>query len=68
MYLAEDRILCLEIYTKKKNKFNLEYLPDSYAYVDPVTTLPKLLSQRKRWINGSWFALDYVLKNKGRVS
>lgn len=68
MYLAEDRILCLEIFTKKKNKFNLEYLPDSCAYVDPITTLPKLLSQRKRWINGSWFALNYVLQHKGRVA
>lgn len=68
MYLAEDRILCLEIYTKKNNKFNLEYLPNSQAVVDPIVTLPKLLSQRKRWINGSWFALDYVLKHKSRVS
>ena len=68
MYLAEDRILCLEIYTRKKCKFNLEYLPDAQAQVDPITTLPRLLNQRKRWINGSWFALEYVLRHKGRVS
>ena len=28
--------------------------------VDPVTSLTRLLGQRRRWINGSWFAFNYV--------
>jgi cellulose synthase/poly-beta-1,6-N-acetylglucosamine synthase-like glycosyltransferase len=28
--------------------------------VDPVTSLTRLLGQRRRWINGSWFAYNYV--------
>jgi chitin synthase len=55
--LAEDRILCMGIY---KNKKNLVYLPDAYSYVDPVKDIPGLMGQRKRWINGSFFAFDKV--------
>ena len=28
--------------------------------VDPVTSLTRLFGQRRRWINGSWFAFNYV--------
>lgn len=57
MYLAEDRILCLGIHALG---YDLHYLPDSESSVDPVTSLTKLLGQRRRWINGSWFAFNYV--------
>jgi chitin synthase len=62
MYLAEDRILCLKIYCRKEEKFILHYIPDAFSEVDPVTNLPDFMGQRRRWINGSWYALDYVLK------
>ena len=53
VYLAEDRILCIGIHTKDRD---LAYLPDAYAEVDPIKTAHGLLGQRKRWINGSYFA------------
>jgi cellulose synthase/poly-beta-1,6-N-acetylglucosamine synthase-like glycosyltransferase len=53
VYLAEDRTLCMGIY---QNGYNLTYLPDATAWVDPMKTLYGLLGQRKRWINGSYFA------------
>ena len=53
MYLAEDRILCMGIH---KKGFDMAFLPDAHASVDPVKTLHGLLGQRKRWINGSNFA------------
>jgi chitin synthase len=57
VYLAEDRTLCMGIH---QNKFKLTFLPDAHAWVDPIKTLYGLLGQRKRWINGSFFAFDKV--------
>jgi chitin synthase len=55
--LAEDRILCMGI---RQNNKQLMFLPDANSYVDPVKDIPGLLGQRKRWINGSYFAFDKV--------
>ena len=44
-------------------KTRLKYIPEAMAYTDPVDTLEEFLNQRRRWINSSWFALDYVLEN-----
>jgi len=60
MYLAEDRILCLKIYSHPKRKYKLVYIPDAYAEVDSVTNLINLMGQRRRWINGTWFSFNYV--------
>ena len=43
-----------------QNGYTLEYLPDAYAWVDPMKTLYGILGQRKRWINGSFFAFEMV--------
>jgi len=56
MCLAEDQMLTFEIMTKQGKKFTSKYLPDAVALTDPVKTLPVLMKQRKRWINGSWYA------------
>ena len=57
VYLAEDRILCMGIH---KKKYDLAFLPDAYSEVDPMKTVHGLLGQRKRWINGSYFAFEKV--------
>lgn len=119
MYLAEDRILCLEIVVKKGNRYRyryhcecnsphpqvvpsiddvsrccaahechqhvafstgsgrnavattathrLEYVKEAVAEADPVTKLTDLLKQRRRWLNGTFFALIYTLSNWLRV-
>lgn len=38
----------------------MKFLPDAFAWVDPIKKLDGLLGQRKRWINGSFFAFDKV--------
>ncbi len=63
MYLAEDRILCLKIFCGKDKNYYLKYVPNAWSWVDAVMDLITFIGQRRRWINGSWFALDYVLEN-----
>ena len=43
-----------------KNEYDLAFLPDAFGEVDPIKTVHGLLGQRKRWMNGSFFAFDKV--------
>ena len=65
--LAEDRLLCLAIFTKRNRAYTLKYCPDAGAKTDLVDTVPKLLMQRKRWINGTWYALEHVIHYKNQI-
>ncbi|TCD68309.1 Chitin synthase, class 2 [Steccherinum ochraceum] len=56
MYLAEDRILCFEIVTKKDKGWVLKYVKDARASTDVPTGVPEFIYQRRRWLNGSLFA------------
>ncbi|TFK56805.1 chitin synthase 2 [Heliocybe sulcata] len=56
MYLAEDRILCFEIVTKKREGWVLKYVKSAKAATDCPTSVPEFISQRRRWLNGSMFA------------
>ncbi|KAI5124112.1 hypothetical protein M0805_000926 [Coniferiporia weirii] len=56
MYLAEDRILCFEIVTKKREAWVLRYVKSAKATTDVPTSVPEFISQRRRWLNGSLFA------------
>jgi chitin synthase len=56
MYLAEDRILCFEIVTKKREGWILKYVKSAKASTDVPTSVPEFISQRRRWLNGSLFA------------
>lgn len=43
MYLAEDRIMSMEIITKREMRNTLAYLPAANAVTDPQTELSGLL-------------------------
>lgn len=59
MYLAEDRILCFELVAKKNESYLLRYIHDSYAVTDVPSQIPEFINQRRRWLNGSFFAAVY---------
>ncbi|KZP09106.1 glycosyltransferase family 2 protein [Athelia psychrophila] len=56
MYLAEDRILCWELVSKRGASWILHYVKSAYAITDVPDEVPELISQRRRWLNGSFFA------------
>ena len=66
-YLAEDRIMWLEIIAKENNDYILHYIPGAKCLTDPPLTLTGLLKQRRRWFNGSLFASLHVLLNMYRI-
>ncbi|KAI5479453.1 chitin synthase, glycosyltransferase family 2 protein [Pseudohyphozyma bogoriensis] len=56
MYLAEDRILCWELVAKRGSAWILQYQRSAFAVTDVPDAAADLISQRRRWLNGSFFA------------
>ncbi|KAJ3168620.1 Chitin synthase, class 2 [Geranomyces variabilis] len=67
MYLAEDRILCFELVTKSGDNWLLRYVKDASAETDVPDRLAELISQRRRWLNGSFFASIHAVWNWQKI-
>jgi chitin synthase len=61
MYLAEDRILCWELVAKRNEKWVLKYVRNATGETDVPDAIPEFVSQRRRWLNGAFFAAVYSL-------
>ncbi|KAH7130166.1 chitin synthase-domain-containing protein [Dendryphion nanum] len=61
MYLAEDRILCFELVSKRKCHWILQYVKSSTGETDVPVEMADFILQRRRWLNGSFFAAVYAL-------
>ena len=61
MYLAEDRILCFELVAKRNCSWILQYVKSSTGETDVPDTMAEFIMQRRRWLNGSFFAAMYAL-------
>ena len=68
MYLAEDRILCFEIVTKRNCRWILQYVKSSTGETDVPDRMPEFILQRRRWLNGSFFAAVYAITHFYQVS
>ena len=61
MYLAEDRILCFELVAKRNCRWILQYVKSSTGETDVPDRMTEFILQRRRWLNGSFFAAVYAL-------
>lgn len=67
MFLAEDRILCFELVAKAGQKWHLCYVKAAKGETDVPEGAAEFLSQRRRWLNGSFAASLYSLMHFGRI-
>jgi chitin synthase len=67
MFLAEDRILCFELVAKAGQKWHLSYIKAAKGETDVPEGAPEFISQRRRWLNGSFAASLYSLMHFGRM-
>ena len=67
MFLAEDRILCFELVAKAGSKWHLSYVKASKGETDVPEGAAEFISQRRRWLNGSFAAGIYSVMHFGRV-
>lgn len=60
MFLAEDRILCFELVAKANDAWVLSYVKEAKGETDVPEQAAELISQRRRWLNGSFAASVYA--------
>ena len=68
MYLAEDRILCFELVSKRNCRWILQYVKSSTGETDVPDTMAEFILQRRRWLNGSFFAAVYALAHSYQIN
>ncbi|KAF9436440.1 Chitin synthase, class 1 [Entomortierella beljakovae] len=67
MYLAEDRILCFELVAKRNYAWTLRYVKAAWAETDVPDSVPELISQRRRWLNGTFFVAIFSVVHFRKV-
>ena len=67
LFLAEDRILCFELVTKAGSKWHLSYVKAAKAETDIPEDTVEWITQRRRWLNGTFAATIYSVMYFWRV-
>ena len=56
LFLAEDRVIGLEIATSASTAWKTGFVPSAIVITDPCDSFTELLRQRRRWINSGFAA------------
>ncbi|KAH7888726.1 glycosyltransferase family 2 protein [Phlebopus sp. FC_14] len=62
-----QRILCFELIAKANSNWVLRYVKGAIGETDVPESLPEFISQRRRWLNGSFFAAVYAIAHVGQI-
>ncbi|KAF9455777.1 chitin synthase-domain-containing protein [Collybia nuda] len=62
-----QRILCFELVAKANSSWVLKYVKGAIGETDVPEALPEFISQRRRWLNGSFFAATYAIAHVGQI-
>ncbi|KAH6571917.1 hypothetical protein BASA62_003631 [Batrachochytrium salamandrivorans] len=62
-----DRIFALNSSPRKHEAWILKYVKSAVAETDVPSTLPELISQRRRWLNGPFFASVHAISNFSQI-
>ncbi|KAJ7072377.1 glycosyltransferase family 2 protein [Mycena amicta] len=67
LYFSQQRILCFELIAKQDSAWILKYVSRAVAETDVPDALPEFIGQRRRWLNGSFFAAVYAIAHVGQI-
>ncbi|KAF9527275.1 glycosyltransferase family 2 protein [Crepidotus variabilis] len=62
-----QRILCFELVAKANCNWVLKYVKGAVGETDVPDALPEFISQRRRWLNGSFFAATYAIAHTSQI-
>jgi chitin synthase len=62
-YLAEDAVMCMQLYTKPVKGWLVQYIPNAIAKTDVPDNMVYLMKQRRRWYNGAIFGRARIIAN-----
>ncbi|KAI0043669.1 glycosyltransferase family 2 protein [Auriscalpium vulgare] len=65
--MCMSRILCFELVAKANSNWVLRYVNSAVGETDVPDALPEFIGQRRRWLNGSFFAATYAIAHLGQL-
>ncbi|KAH8119128.1 chitin synthase-domain-containing protein [Phellopilus nigrolimitatus] len=65
--MCKLRILCFELIAKENSDWVLRYVKSAVGETDVPDGLPEFISQRRRWLNGSFFAGVYAIAHAAQI-
>lgn len=59
--IPSDRILCFELVAKQNAQWILQYVKNATAETDVPSSISEFISQRRRWLNGTFFCQLFAI-------